>query len=141
MACMIEWKIHCASTPEKIFKLLNSNDGRRNFWAESAQEIDGHIHFLFPNGQLYKSRIIEKIPHKKFSLIYFDSLATFNLSESENGTTDLSFLHEKVPVDECEDVKAGWISVLLALKALADFGVDIRNHNKGKTWDHGYVDN
>ncbi len=35
----------------------------------------------------------------------------------------------------------GWISVLLALKAAADFSIDIRNHDARRTWDQGYCDN
>jgi hypothetical protein len=36
---------------------------------------------------------------------------------------------------------AGWVSVLLALKAAADFGIDLRNHDPARTWNKGYVDN
>jgi hypothetical protein len=33
------------------------------------------------------------------------------------------------------------VSVLLALKAAADFGVDLRNHDPARTWWQGYCDN
>jgi hypothetical protein len=39
------------------------------------------------------------------------------------------------------EVRAGWVSVLLALKAAADFGVDLRNHDAARTWAQGYCDN
>jgi hypothetical protein len=29
---------------------------------------------------------------------------------------------------------------LLALKAAADFGIDLRNHDRQRTWREGYVD-
>jgi hypothetical protein len=29
----------------------------------------------------------------------------------------------------------------MALKAAADFGVDLRSHDPGRTWDQGFVDN
>jgi hypothetical protein len=32
-------------------------------------------------------------------------------------------------------------SVLLALKAAVDFGVELRNHDLNRTWDQGYGDN
>ena len=38
-------------------------------------------------------------------------------------------------------VIAGWVSVLLTLKAAIDFDVDIRNHDPKRTWDQGYADN
>jgi len=38
-------------------------------------------------------------------------------------------------------VLAGWVSVLMALKAAVDHGVDLRNHDPQRTWDQGYADN
>jgi hypothetical protein len=38
-------------------------------------------------------------------------------------------------------VNAGWVSVLLGLKAAADHGVDLRNHDAARTWSQGYCDN
>jgi hypothetical protein len=29
----------------------------------------------------------------------------------------------------------------MALKAAADFGVDLRNHDRQRTWEQGYVEN
>jgi len=34
-----------------------------------------------------------------------------------------------------------WVSVLMNLKARADHGVDLRNHDPARTWTKGYVDN
>ncbi len=39
------------------------------------------------------------------------------------------------------EVKAGWVSLLMNLKAVADFKCDLRNHDLEKTWDQGYADN
>jgi hypothetical protein len=39
------------------------------------------------------------------------------------------------------EIRSGWISVLLLLKAAVDFGVDMRNHDPKRTWDHTYCDN
>jgi len=36
---------------------------------------------------------------------------------------------------------AGRVSVLLALKAAVDHGVDLRNHDRERTWVQGYADN
>jgi hypothetical protein len=33
---------------------------------------------------------------------------------------------------------AGWVWLLLRLKASVDFGVDLRNHDEDRTWWHGY---
>jgi hypothetical protein len=44
------------------------------------------------------------------------------------------------PADVCE-VTAGWVSVLMALKAAVDFGIDLRNHDPARAWAAGYADN
>ena len=36
---------------------------------------------------------------------------------------------------------AGWVSVLMAMKAALDYGVDLRNHDIERTWMKGYADN
>ena len=56
----------------------------------------------------------------------------------ERGGTDLTLRAEAVGSDE---EWPGWVSVLLALKAAADYNVDIRNHDIKRTWDQGYCDN
>ena len=137
----IELKVHCTSSADKIFHLLDSDEGRKNFWAESTEEINGYIHFTFPNGQQYASKIISKIIHSEFSIIYFDTLVTFQLLGSKDNGTDVKMIHLDVPSEDYADTKAGWVSVLMALKAYADFGIDLRNHSKGKNWDTGFVDN
>lgn len=137
----ITWKIHCASPTEKIFHLLNSNEGRKSFWAESAEEINGYIHFSFSTGQTYIGKVVRRVPNTEYSIDYFDTLVTFQLSNSKDKGTDLTMINENVPANEYEETKAGWVSVLLALKAFSDFGIDIRNHSKEKNWDTGFVDN
>lgn len=91
----IKWKIHCSSIAEQVFKLLATDEGRKKFWAERTKEQNGIIHFEFPNGQFYESRIIEKIPLTKFVLVYFDSLVTFELSIAYTDGTNLKVIHEK----------------------------------------------
>lgn len=139
----IQWKIHCRSSAEKLFQILSTDDGRKCFWAEESREIDGNILFVFSNGQTYKSQILEKISPGKFSIIYFDSAVTFELSHSHysNGGTVVTLTNREVITEDLEEIKAGWVSVLLALKAYADFGVDLRNHHVDLTWDQLFVDN
>lgn len=137
----ILWRIHCSSPAQKLFRLINTDEGRSRFWAESAEEHNGFINFVFPNLEIYRGRILERTQDKKLSLIYFNAPVTFHLSPCENGGTDLTLIHENVPEEQYVETKAGWVSVLLALKAFADFGVDIRNHRKEKSWKNNFVDN
>ncbi|WP_420401399.1 SRPBCC family protein [Flagellimonas sp.] len=137
----ITWKLHLKSSPETVFELLSTSEGRAKFWAEKADEENGMVHFVFPNGQTYGSKVLECIPNQTFCLDYFESLVKFHLEPSDNGGTDLTLINENVAEEEFHEVHAGWVSVLMNLKATADFQCDLRNHDPNKTWDQGYLDN
>ena len=137
----ITWKLHLKSNPKIVFDLLSTAEGRLKFWSEKASEENKIIHFIFPNGLTYDSQIIKTIPNKEFHLDYFDSLVKFQLDPSENGGTDLTLINENVTESDFPEVNAGWISVLMNLKAVVDFQCDLRNHNSKKTWDQGYAEN
>ncbi len=137
----ITWKLHLKSDPNSVFNFLTTSSGRSKFWCENEVEKGNIIQFLFPNGQTYDSQIIKTTPNKEFHLDYFNSLVKFLLIPLENGGTDLTLINENVPESEFCETKAGWVSVLMNLKATADFQCDLRNHNPGKTWDQGYADN
>lgn len=51
---LICWKLHLKSSPEVVYRILSTDDGRASFWAESAAEQDGVIHFVFPNQAEWK---------------------------------------------------------------------------------------
>jgi hypothetical protein len=36
---------------------------------------------------------------------------------------------------------AGWVSVLMAMKAAVDHNIDLRNHDKSRAWRSGFLDN
>ena len=46
-----------------------------------------------------------------------------------------------VPPEHRKEVMAGWVSVLLSLKAAVDFDIDLRTHDPERDWDVGYVEN
>ncbi len=138
----IVWRLHLSSSPELVYSMLDSDDGRAQFWAESAIEADGHIEFLFPNGWRWRGRILERIQDRMFSVVYIgDSVVTFMLEHDGDGGTDLTLSDEGVAAEYRSEVTAGWVSVLMALKSAADFSLDIRNHDPDRTWDQGYVEN
>ncbi len=139
---VILWRLHLRSSPSAVFKMISTDEGRTRFWAESAKELDGKIHFIFPNGFEWVGKILKKISPYEFSLEYIDgSVTTFQLQSDGNGGTDLILMDTGVPKVHRTEVTAGWISVLMNLKAAVDFSVDLRNHDPNRTWDRGYVDN
>ncbi|HSG41661.1 MAG TPA: SRPBCC domain-containing protein, partial [Anaerolineales bacterium] len=136
----IRWKLHFRSSPDAVFQKLISNEGRAAFWAESAVEKEGNIHFVFPSGVGWKGRILESDPPHRFKVEYYGgSITTFDLESDGAGGTDLSLIDQSVSDKYKTEViaGAGWISVLMALKASVDFGVDLRNHDPKRTWDQG----
>jgi hypothetical protein len=50
-------------------------------------------------------------------------------------------VNDRIAPEEWHEHYAGWVSVLMNLKAYADFGIDLRNHHPDYTWDNHYVDN
>ena len=138
----IEWRLHLASPPDAVWELLATDAGRASFWAESAPEKAGAIEFAFINGTRWRGAVLAAECPRVFAVEYFGgSRATFNLTPDGAGGTDLTLVESGVPEAWEAENRAGWISVLMALKAAADSGVDLRNHDPARTWDQGYCDN
>jgi uncharacterized protein YndB with AHSA1/START domain len=138
----IRWRLHLRSAPERVYEMLASDAGRARFWAESALEEEGIIDFAFPNSERWRGRILEARPPHRFALEYIGgSVVAFELADDGRGGTDLTLLDRGVAPEEREEVRAGWVSVLLTLKAAVDFGVDLRNHDPERNWSTGHVDN
>jgi uncharacterized protein YndB with AHSA1/START domain len=139
---LIQWKLHLASAPEKVYELLSTDTGRASFWAETAVEQGGVIHFLFPNGATWDAVVLSAVAGVEYTVRYYGgSLTTFRLAGDGRGGTDLTLTDRGVAAADRAEVSAGWVSVLLALKAAADFGVDLRTHDPDRQWDSGYAEN
>jgi uncharacterized protein YndB with AHSA1/START domain len=140
-AGVVRWRLHFRSAPEAVHRMLATAEGRARFWAESAEERDGAVEFRFGNGETWRGEVTANEPPRTFALRYFGgSLATFDLEPDGSGGTDLTLTETGVPEEWRHIHIPGWIPVLLALKAAVDFGVDLRNRDAARTWDHGYVD-
>ncbi len=138
----VTWRIHLQSTPAKVYEMLATQAGRESFWAESAPEEHGHILFHFASGEEWRGQILAAEPPRLFRVMYYGgSITTFRLESDGKTGTDLVLRDENVPEPWLKDVHAGWISVLMALKAAADYGIDLRNHDPRRTWNQGYADN
>lgn len=138
----IRWHLHLHSSVEEVYAALASDEGRASFWAESAVEQEGVIHFVFPNGATWLGRILETALPYIFAVEYYGgSVARFVLADDGAGGTELTLTDTGVLDAHRAEVAAGWVSVLLALKAAVDYGVDLRNHDPKRTWDQGYAEN
>jgi uncharacterized protein YndB with AHSA1/START domain len=138
----IKWRLHLSSPPEEVFQLLATDRGREQFWAESAKLEDGGIVFRFPNGVQWQGEILNSESPHRYQIVYYGgTITTFELVDDDLGGTDLTLTDQGVLFEDRSEVLAGWVSVLMALKAAADFGVDLRNHDPSRTWDQKYIDN
>lgn len=139
---LVHWRLHLRSPPATVYAALATAEGRARFWAESAPEQEGIIFWRFPNGVTGPMKILARTPPQRFVVEYFDnSVVTFELTPDEHGGTELLLTHAGVPLRDRAETRAGWVSVLLALKAQVDHGVDLRNHEPTRSWDQGYVEN
>lgn len=138
---VIRWKLHFEASREKVFEALSTDAGRASFWAESATEADGAITFNFLNHPPVTGRVLGCEAGSSFTVEYFGAVTEFSLSDDGKGGTDLTLVASGVPDDERVEVIAGWVSVLMAMKAAVDHGVDLRNHDASRTWSQGYADN
>jgi uncharacterized protein YndB with AHSA1/START domain len=139
---IIRWRLHLKSSPQAVYEMLCTNEGRASFWAESAMEQDGVIHFVFPNQAEWKGRILKNEPPHTFQVVYYGgSTTTFELVSDGSGGTDLTLTDQGGSEEDRTEVIAGWVSVLMALKASVDFRVDLRNHDLMRRWDEGYAEN
>jgi uncharacterized protein YndB with AHSA1/START domain len=143
----LRYRVHLRAAPATVFGFLATGDGRARFWAESApEEPDGPegsaIAFRFPDRSRLRARVLACEPPRVLRVEYFGgSRVEFELAGDGAGGTELTLTETGLSPAEREENAAGWVSVLLALKAAVDFGVDLRNHDPARTWREGYVEN
>ena len=137
----IRWKMHFTSPINKVFDALTSDAGRASFWAEAAPEHNGRITFHILNYDPFSGAILRCEPPRVFKLEYFGTIVQFTLESDKQGGTDLSLLASGVDEAIRMEMAAGWVSVLMAMKAAVDYGVDLRNHDANRSWKQGYADN
>lgn len=136
----IHWKVHFSSPITTVFEALSTDKGRETFWAHTA-ERDGYIDFTIVNYPTYTAKILAKQPPTMLRIEYFGTEITFTLASTSDNGTDLSLVALVDDEATRQEMTSGWVSVLLAMKAAVDFGVDLRNHNPERAWKDGYADN
>lgn len=127
-----QWKVHFKSSPSEVYRAISTPLGRSRFWAESAKESDGVIHFVLPGDRTDDAPIERAVREQLYVVRLFGDRISFALTPDENRGTDLTFTHEG------KTDPSTWVSLLLRLKAHVDFGTDLRNHDPART--DGYLD-
>lgn len=137
----IRWKMHFTSPPEIVFAALATDSGRARYWAESAPEVNGTVTFHILNYEPFSGRVLKMNAPSLFTVEYFGTIVKFSLQDDGQGGTDLSLVATQVDESIRMEMVAGWVSVLMAMKAAVDHGVDLRNHDAARSWGDGYADN
>jgi hypothetical protein len=138
----IHWRLHLISAPARVYQLLSTDVGRASFWPESSVEQADSMTLTFLGEQAITCKILARTPPARFSFHYWgETTVVFELTDDGTGGTDLVLRETGFPTDRhWEENNTGWVSVLMNLKAVADFGVDLRNHDPQRTWKHGYCE-
>jgi hypothetical protein len=138
---VIRWKVHFRSPPEKVFEALATEAGRSRFWAEAAPEVDGVITFHILNYEPFYGHVLLRREPSLFKLQYYGTIVEFSLTGNGGSGTDLSLVATEVEESIRMEMVAGWVSVLMAMKAAVDHNIDLRNHDKSRAWGNGFLDN
>ena len=136
----VKWRLHCVSSPQAVFELLTIDAGRERFWSERSRASGDGFLLTFPDGTEELCTVREIIAPSRFAFSYFGTEVTIDLADDGASGTDLTLTNSGIAEADYEEVHAGWLSVLLPLKATVDFAVDLRNHDPSRTWRQGYVD-
>src|SRR5579883_2953207 len=113
-----------------------------NYSMENPSELKWRLHLKSPPEKVYEFISTDE-GRMKF---WAESSKTngnviFLLESDGKGGTDLTVVDYRSTDKPRMETLAGWVSLLLTLKAAVDFNVDLRNHDTKRTWDNGYVDN
>ncbi|MBC6983135.1 hypothetical protein [Caulobacter sp. 17J80-11] len=135
----IVWRVALASPPERVFALLDTDEGRQRFWAaRSAATADGFV-LTFADGREARVEVLERRAPTRLVLRYFGAEVELELDAADPGCVLELRDHGRELLD-WRDRHAGWVSWLLTLKAAVDFGVDLRNGAPHRSWDQRFVD-
>ncbi|WBQ07862.1 hypothetical protein [Kribbella sp. CA-293567] len=132
-----QWKIHFKSAPSEVYRAISTPLGRSRFWAESAKEADGVIHFVLPGGRTSDAPIERAVRDSLYVVRLAGHRVAFLLAPDEHRGTDLTLTVEDetdpTPGDPTRTDPTPWVSLLFRLKAHVDFGADLRNHDPART--------
>ncbi|HEX9412846.1 MAG TPA: SRPBCC domain-containing protein [Ktedonobacterales bacterium] len=143
---IIHASVKLAASRDRVWQAITTPSGITSWWAERAeiQPMDGGLlRLLFPNRRTLDSKVVQCRPSQMMSFVYFGGTrAQFEVHTATPGGTSLTVTDRGFSSQEdYAETLAHWTSVLLALKAYIDFGVDLRNHTPVFNWEQGYVDN
>lgn len=136
------YAIHIATTPEKLWEALTSNEFIQKWWGgewrlETDWKVGSPLKFFTRNGELYsEGEVLEADPPK--TLVYtwpepksenpaLPEHLTWEITPSGPGTVMLKLIH-KLSEKFYEGVSQGWPAMLSSLKSLLELGRPLDFH-------------
>jgi hypothetical protein len=135
----IVWRLRLAAAPSRVRAAWLDPREHERFWCEQSEAIPGGYRLQFIDGTVTDCAVSGETSPTRFAFSYFGSQVEVSL-DARGAGTDLTLTASGVPPEEWCEVSAGWLNVLLPLKAWLDFGIDLRNHDPRRTWRERYVD-
>lgn len=135
----IVWRLRLASPPERVWAAWLTPADHERFWCERSDALPGGFRQHFIDGTVAVCTVEQADAPVRLRLRYFDTSVEVGLERRGEGT-DLTLTARDVQPHDWHDMHAGWLNVLLPLKAWLDFGIDLRNHDPERTWAQRYVD-
>ena len=137
------WRLHLRSSTDRVYSMFATDAGRAAFWAETSTESDDAMILTFV-GEPHPltCAVLERIPSRRFVFRYWEeTVVEVEMQNDGLGGTELSVRESGFQTAaHREQNLAGWVSVLMNLKAVVDHGIDLRNHEAAHSWQAGYCD-
>ncbi len=140
------YAIHIASTPERLWTALTSNEFIRQYWGEwrieSDWQVGSPVKYFTADGKFYsQGEVLESSPPEKLSYTWPEpeeerkaaspERLVWQITSSGPGTVKLLLVHDHVTEEFYQGVSQGWPTILSSLKSLLETGKPLIFQSKG----------
>jgi uncharacterized protein YndB with AHSA1/START domain len=140
------YAIHIATTPEKLWQALTSNEFIQQYWPEwqieSDWKVGSSVKYFTAEGKFYsQGEVLESSPPNTLSYTWPEpegekSMAVperliWQITPSGPGTVKLKLIHDRLTEEYYQGVSEGWPAILSSLKSLIERGTPLAYYEKG----------
>lgn len=138
------YAIHIASTPQKLWEALTSNEFIQKYWnnewrIESDWKAGSTVKYFTGDGKFYsQGEVLEADPPNKLSYTWPEppdkqtaaspERLIWQISPSGPGTVMLKLIHDRLTEEWYQGVSEGWPAILSSLKSLLELGKPLAFH-------------
>jgi uncharacterized protein YndB with AHSA1/START domain len=131
------YAIHIATTPERLWTALTSNEFIRQYWGEwrieSDWQVGSPVNYFTADGKFYsQGEVLECSPPNKLSYTWPEAeeekkaaspeRLVWEITSSGPGTVKLLLVHDHLTDEFYQGVSQGWPTILSSLKSLLEVG-------------------